>query len=92
MCQLEFNETLSKEIYEENEDFSCKAFADYLMNHAYRKHLLDVEEARTRPIIREAARAYRKVRCEKRLNTVLLIASVIGIAVAVWFLASVGAK
>jgi hypothetical protein len=90
MCELEFNEAISKEIHDADDGFSCKAFADYLMGHAYRKHLLAVEEARTRPIQREAAREYRKVRYEKRLNAVLLIASMIGIAVATWFLTSVG--
>lgn len=65
---------------------------DALMAHAKRQHYLAVEEAQVRQIQREAAREYRKVRCEKRLNTVLLIASMIGIAVATWFLTSVGAN
>jgi hypothetical protein len=73
-------------------EFNCMTTANFLMSHAKRQHYVAVEEAHDRQIQREAAKEYRKVRYEKRLNTVLLIASMIGIAVAVWFLASVGAK
>lgn len=73
-------------------EFNCITEGNYLMIHAARQHRIAVEEARVRPIQREAAREYSKVRCEKRLNTALLIASMIGIAVATWFLTSVGAN
>ena len=73
-------------------EFNCITEGNYLMSLANRKHRIAVEEARVRPIQREAAREYRKVRCEKRLNTVLMIASMIGISVATWFQTSVGAN
>lgn len=73
-------------------EFNCKTFTNRLMASANRQHYLAVEEAHVRQIQREAAREYRYVRREKRLNTVLLTASMIGIAVATWFLASVGAN
>ena len=73
-------------------EFNCITEGNYLMSLANRQHRIAVEEARVRPIQREAAREYRKVRCEKRLNTVLLVASMIGIAVATWLLTSVGAN
>lgn len=73
-------------------EFNCITAGNRLMRLANLQHRSDVEEAHVRQIQREAARVYRKIRCEKRLNTVLLIASMIGIAVATWFLASVGAN
>ena len=73
-------------------EFNCITEGNYLMSLANRKHRIAVEEARVRPIQREAAGEYRKVRRDKRLNTALLVASMIGIAVATWFLTSVGAN
>ena len=72
-------------------EFNCMTAGNRLMRIANRQHRSDVDEAHARQICREAARVYRKIRCEKRLNTVLLVASMIGIAVATWFLTSVGA-
>ena len=66
--------------------FNCKTFTNRLMAQANRQHYLAVEEARARQTQREAARVHRYVCREKRLNTVLLVASMIGIAVATWFL------
>ena len=73
-------------------EFNCMTAGNRLMRLANRQHRIYVEEAHIRQIHREAARGYRKVRCEKRLNTVLLFASMIGIAVATLLLTSVGAK
>lgn len=70
-------------------EFNCNTFTNRIMAHANRQHRIAVEEARVRPIQREAAREYRKLCCEKRLNTALLVASMIGIAVATWFLTSI---
>jgi hypothetical protein len=73
-------------------EFNCKTLTNRIMAYASCQHHLAVEEARDRQAYRAAARVYRKVRSEKRLNTALLVASMIGIAVATWFLASVGAS
>lgn len=73
-------------------EFNCITAGNRMIRLANRQHRIAVEEARVRPIQRDAAREYRKVRYEKRLNTVLLVASMIGIAVATWFLTSVGAN
>lgn len=70
-------------------EFNCMTHANRLMAQAKRRHECDVAGARIRPVCRAAARAYRKVRQEKRLNNVLLIASLIGIAVAIWFLTAI---
>lgn len=73
-------------------EFNCKTFTNRLMSSANRQHYLAVEEAHVRQIQREAARVHRYIRRQKRLNTVLMAASMIGIAVATWFLTSVGAN
>lgn len=91
MTELDFHEAVIREIEAEEDKFSCKAFADFLMIHANRQHQIAVEEAHVRQIQRQAARVHRYVRRAKRLNTALLIASMVGIAVATWFLTSVGA-
>ena len=70
-------------------EFNCMTAGNRLMHIANLQHRIDVEEANVRKIHRDAARVYRKIRCEKRLNTVLLISSIIGVAVATWFLAVV---
>ena len=70
-------------------EFNCMTAGNRLMRLATRQHHIDVEEAHVRQIHREAARVYRKIRCEKRLSTVLLIATMISIAVTTWFLAVV---
>ena len=70
-------------------DFNCMTAGNRLMRLATRQHHIDVEEANVRQTQREAARVYRKIRCEKRLSTVLLIATMISIAVTTWFLAVV---
>lgn len=72
-------------------EFNCKTFTNRLMAYANRRHYLAVEEAHVRMIRREAAREYRNLRIEKGLYAALLTVSVIGIAVATWFLASIGA-
>ena len=91
MTELDFHEATNREIEAEEDKFSCKAFADFLMIHAARQHRIAVEEARVRPIQREAAREYRSLRRFKRLDAALLAASMIGVAVATWFLTSIGA-
>lgn len=73
-------------------DFNCKTAGNRLMRIANRRHYVAVEEARVRQTYRAAARVHRYIRREKRLNAVLLIASMTGIAVATWFLSSVGAN
>lgn len=73
-------------------EFNCMTEGNRLMHLATRKHYHAVQAARVRQIQREAARVYRKVRCKKRLDTVLLVASMIGVAVATWFLTSVWAN
>ena len=70
-------------------EFNCMTAGNRLMRLATWQHHIDVEEANVRQIQREAARVYRKIRCEKRLSTVLLIATMISIAVTTWFLAVV---
>ena len=90
MTEFEFHAAVDREIEAEEDNFSCKAFADFLMIHAARQHRIAVEEARVRPIQREAAREYRSLRRSKRLDAALLAASMIGVAVATWFLASIG--
>lgn len=90
MSEFEFHEAVSRESEAEEDNFSCKAFADFLMIHANRQHRIAVEEARVRPIKREAAREYRSLRRSKRLDAALLAASMIGVAVATWFLTSIG--
>lgn len=70
-------------------EFNCITEGNYLMILANRQHRIAVEEARVRPIQREAAREYRSLRRSKRLDAALLAASMIGVAVATWFLTSV---
>ena len=89
MTELDFHEATNREIEAEEDNFSCKAFADFLMIHAARQHRIAVEEARVRPIQREAAREYRSLRRSKILDAALLAASMIGVSVATWFLTSV---
>lgn len=91
MTEFEFYEAANREIEAGEDNFSCKAFADFLMIHAARQHSIDVYEAHDRQDQRAAAREYRQIRREKRLNAVLLIAAMIGISVATLFLTSVGA-
>jgi hypothetical protein len=88
MSEFEFYESANREIEAGEDNFSCKAFADFLMIHAARQHRIAVEEARVRPIQREAAREYRSLRRSKRLDAALLAASMVGVAVATWFLTS----
>ena len=90
MSEFEFHEAVSREIEAEDDNFSCKAFADFLMIHANRQHRIAVEEARVRSIQREAAREYRSLRRSKRLDAALLATSMVGVAVATWFLTSIG--
>ena len=71
-------------------EFNCMTAGNRLMRLATRQHHIDVEEANVRQAQREAARVYRQIRCEKRLSTVLLIATMIGIAVTTLLLTSVG--
>lgn len=89
MSEFEFYEAANREIEAGEDNFSCKAFADFLMIHAARQHRIAVEEARVRTIQREAAREYRSLRRSKRLDAALLAASMIGVAVATWFLTSI---
>lgn len=72
-------------------EFNCMTAGNRLIRLATRQHSIDVYEAHDRQDQRAAAREYRQIRCEKRLNTVLLIATMIGIAVATLLLTSVGA-
>ena len=70
-------------------EFNCMTEGNHLMHLAKLQHRIDVAEAYARQDQRAAAREYRKVRREKRLNTALLVASMIGIAVSVLSLASI---
>ena len=70
-------------------EFNCITEGNYLMSLANRQHRIAVEEARVRPIQREAAREYRSLRRSKRLDAALMAASMIGVAVATWFLTSI---
>ena len=72
-------------------EFNSITEGNYLMSLANRQHRIAVEEARVRPIQREAAREYRSLRRSKRLDAALLAASMVGVAVATWFLTSIGA-
>lgn len=71
--------------------FNTMTTTNRIMAYANQKHALAVEEARRRPIVREAAREYRKFRNERRLDAALMIASMTGIAMAIWFLTAIGA-
>lgn len=64
--------------------------ANDLMDHAKRQHHLSVHKAHTRIETRAANRHEREQNRVAALDTALMAATVIGIALATWFLSSIG--
>ena len=71
--------------------FNCMTTANYIMAYANRQHHLDVHKAEARIEAREAKRYARELNRATALDTAVMAAIVLGIAVATWFLNSIGA-
>lgn len=90
MTELEFNDALNR-VSEEDNASSCETAANCLMAYANRQHLLSVHKAKTRIEHREVKRYVRELNRATALDTAVMAAAVLGIAVATWFLNSIGA-
>ena len=71
--------------------FNCMTTANRIMAHANKQHHLAVHKATARIENRAANRREREMNRAAALDTAVMAASVVGIAVATWFLTSIGA-
>lgn len=88
MTELEFNEALNM-VSEEDNASSCETAANCLMAYANRQHLLDVHKAKARIECRAAKQYARELNRATALDTAVMAAAVLGIAVVTWFLNSI---
>lgn len=70
--------------------FNCKTTANHLIAQANRQHHLNVYQARARQNARASIRLLKQRDREDTLDIAVRVAIAIGIAVATWFLSSIG--
>lgn len=71
-------------------EFNCMTTANHLMAKANRQHHLAVHQAKECQDTRAENRYARSMRRAYILDTAVMAAAVIGIAVTTWFLTSIG--
>lgn len=70
--------------------FNCMTTANRIMAYANKQHHLSVHKAHARIETRAANRQERYLKRAIVLDAALLAASMVGVAVATWFLTSIG--
>ena len=71
--------------------FNTKTTVNRIMAYANQQHYLTVHQANQRRYTRAANRYERELKRAAALDTAVMAAIVLGIAVATWFLTSIGA-
>lgn len=71
--------------------FNCMTTTNRIMAHANQQHHLAVHQAKDRIETRAVKRLARKLIRVIALDTAVMTATVVGIAVATWFLSAIGA-
>lgn len=84
MTELQFINAMSDE-------HRTAVIANSLMDYGSRKHHLAVYQAKKRQDARDDNRYTRSLRRAAILDTAVMAATVVGIAVATWFLSAIGA-